>query len=94
MGAVFKEVIMIISTLIWLHRESTFARGWPDVQGYLKRTENCSEQIYLQAVLNVHNLSLAGYYEQDRSSLYGWGDWSGGGVTHRRVIVSCNLRCT
>ena len=74
MGAVFKEIIMIISTLIWLHRESTFARGWPDVQGYLKRTENCSEQIYLQAVLNVHNLSLAGYGEQDRLSLYGWGD--------------------
>jgi len=32
-------------------------------------TENCSEQICLQAVLNVHNLSLAWYCEQDRLSL-------------------------
>jgi len=26
----------------------------------------CSEQVFSKAVLNVHNLSLAGYCEQDR----------------------------
>jgi len=34
----------------------------------------------LQAVLNVHNLSLAGYCEHDMLSLYGCGDWAGGRV--------------
>jgi len=41
-------------------------------------TENCSEQICLQPVLNIHNLSLAGYFEQDRLSLWGSGLARGG----------------
>jgi len=40
---------------------------------------NCSEQIFLQAVMNVHNLSLAGYCEQDRLSLNRWGPRTGRG---------------
>jgi len=56
----------------------------PTIQG----TENCSEQICLQPVLNVRNLSLAGYWAQDRLSLYGWGDWPGGGFWRSRL----NLR--
>jgi len=33
-----------------------------------------------KAVLNVRNLSLAGYCDQDRLSLFGCGDWAGGKV--------------
>jgi len=47
----------------------------------------CSEQVFSKAVLNVHNLSLAGYCEQDRLSLYMHGG-SGGGILTSQTIES------
>ena len=38
----------------------------------------CSGQVFPKAVLNVHNLSLARYCEQDRLSLYIDGGFGGG----------------
>jgi len=40
-----------------------------------------------QNVLNVQNLSLAGYLSRIGYP-YGWGDWCGGKVTHRVMIQS------
>jgi len=36
-----------------------------------KREVEVSSRLFSQAVLNVHNLSLAVYWEQDGLSLYG-----------------------
>jgi len=44
----------------------------------LEGTKKCSEQIGLKTVQNVHNLSLTGYCEQDRLSLYIDGGFGGG----------------
>jgi len=43
-----------------------------------REQKRCSEQICLKTVQNVHNLSLTGYYEQDRLSLYMDGRTRGG----------------
>ena len=40
----------------------------------LKGTDFVLNRFFSKAVQNVHNLSFAGYCEQDRSSLYGMGE--------------------
>jgi len=51
----------------------------------------CSEQVFSKAVLNVHNLSLAGYCEQDRLSLYMDGGPGGG---YSQVTIESEVRLT
>jgi len=51
----------------------------------------CSKQFFFKAVLNVHNLFLAGYCEQDRLSLYGWGMGLGG---YSQATIESEVRLT
>jgi len=57
----------------------------------LEGTEKCSEQIGLRTVQNVHNLSLTGYCEQNRLSLYMDGG-SGGGVLSVTIESEVRLK--
>ena len=55
-----------------------------------REQKRCSEQICLKTVQNVHNLSLTGYYEQDRLSLYMDGRTCVGGGS--QVMIESEVR--